>query len=171
MSDDNGKSVNSIPERGGAVPLGATDQQTLQRIPMGADRRTLLIRSAVIGATAGQFPHPNTMTAKLMAGNTVRFEQEYYSVGGGFIEWQGYTPPKKNPPKYLFGRMKELRRDGMMAADLIAAAYNASPRVFENAAESAPEYHLGMTSDPVAGYVQVPCVERCAFGAVKASTA
>jgi hypothetical protein len=28
-----------------------------------------------------------------------------------------------------------------------------------------------MTCDPVAGFVQVPCVERCAFGAVKAWTA
>ena len=28
-----------------------------------------------------------------------------------------------------------------------------------------------MTCDPVAGYVQVPCIERCAFGAVKAWTA
>ncbi|WP_410964436.1 hypothetical protein, partial [Salmonella sp. SAL4447] len=33
----------------------------------------------------------------------------YYSVGGGFIEWKGYTPPKKNPPKYPFRTMKELR--------------------------------------------------------------
>ena len=40
-----------------------------------------------------------------------------------------------------------------------------------NAAESALEAHLGMTCDPVAGYVQVPCIERCAFGAVKAWTA
>ena len=40
----------------------------------------------------------------------------------------------------------------------------------ENAAESALEHHLGMTCDPVAGYVQVPCIERCAFGAVKAWT-
>ena len=42
------------------------------------------------------------------------------------------------------------------------------PDVIENAAESALEHHLGMTCDPVAGYVQVPCIERCAFGAVKA---
>ena len=27
-----------------------------------------------------------------------------------------------------------------------------------------------MTCDPVAGFVQVPCIERCAFGAVKAWT-
>ncbi len=50
------------------------------------------------------------MTAKLMAGDKVLLEQEYYSVGGGFIEWKGYTPPKKNPPKYPFSTMKELRQ-------------------------------------------------------------
>src|SRR4030095_9705527 len=49
------------------------------------------------------------MTVKLLAGNEVLLEQEYYSVGGGFIEWKGYTPPKKNPPKYPFRTMKELR--------------------------------------------------------------
>ena len=49
------------------------------------------------------------MTVKLLAGNDVLLEQEYYSVGGGFIEWKGYTPPKKNPPKYPFATMKELR--------------------------------------------------------------
>jgi L-serine dehydratase len=58
-----------------------------------------------------------------------------------------------------------------MAAALIASAHDASPRVIENAAESAIEHHLGMTCDPVAGYVQIPCIERCAFGAVKAWTA
>jgi L-serine dehydratase len=58
-----------------------------------------------------------------------------------------------------------------MAAALIAAAHNGSPRLVENAAESALEHHLSMTCDPVAGYVQIPCIERCAFGAVKAWTA
>jgi L-serine deaminase len=33
------------------------------------------------------------------------------------------------------------------------------------------EHHLGMTCDPVAGFVQVPCIERCAFADVKAWTA
>jgi L-serine dehydratase len=58
-----------------------------------------------------------------------------------------------------------------MAAAFIAQAMGSSPLVIENAAESALEHHLGMTCDPVAGYVQVPCIERCAFGAVKAWTA
>jgi hypothetical protein len=42
--------------------------------------------------------------------------------------------------------------------------------VIANGAESSLEHHLGMTCDPVAGFVQVPCIERCAYGAVKAWT-
>ena len=45
-----------------------------------------------------------------------------------------------------------------------------SHQVVANAAESSLQHHLGMTCDPVAGFVQVPCIERCAFGAVKAWT-
>ncbi len=307
-------------------------------VKLGSATVTVGLKDVVFDATEGNFPHPNTMTVKLMAGNDVLLEQEYYSVGGGFIEWKGYTPPKKNPPKYPYATMKELRgqaeknnisisdvilanemstmgrtedevyafvdkittamvaivrsglaapegsllpgpiklqskaqtvykraqddrfssdravgslagyalagseenarghlvvtaptggsagvlpavvyglgegarklpqekiRQGMlaaaaigylckhnatlaaaeggcqaeigvasaMAAALIASAYDSTPRVIENAAESALEHHLGMTCDPVAGYVQVPCIERCAFGAVKAWTA
>jgi L-serine dehydratase len=69
------------------------------------------------------------------------------------------------------GCQAEIGVASAMAAALIAAAYDSSPRVLENAAESALEHHLGMTCDPVAGFVQVPCIERCAFGAVKAWTA
>ena len=306
-------------------------------VALGGKTVTVSLKDVVYDATKGDFPHPNTMTCKLLAGDTVVYEQEYYSVGGGFIEWKGYTPPKKNPPKYPFATMKELRghadknklsiaqimlanemaiagrsqeevyafvdkitnamvaivksglnapegvlpgpiklqskastvykraqdeayesdrgigalsafalagseengrghlvvtaptggsagvmpalvyglgeggrklppekiRDGMlaaaaigylckhhatlsaaeggcqaeigvasaMAAALVATAHDATPRVVENAAESALEHHLGMTCDPVAGYVQIPCIERCAFGAVKAWTA
>ena len=57
------------------------------------------------------------------------------------------------------------------SAAFIAQVADSSPLVIENAAESALEHHLGMTCDPVAGYVQVPCIERCVFGAVKAWTA
>src|SRR3569832_610016 len=67
------------------------------------------LKDNIYDATKGDFKHPNTMTGKLLAGNDVLLEQEYYSVGGGFIEWKGYTPPKKNPPKYPFRLMKELR--------------------------------------------------------------
>ncbi len=62
----------------------------------------------VYDAPKGSFPHPNTMTCKLMGGDAILLEQEYYSVGGGFIEWKGYEPPKKGQPKYPYATMKEL---------------------------------------------------------------
>ncbi len=58
-----------------------------------------------------------------------------------------------------------------MGAAMIAEAMGEAPKVVSNAAESALEAHLGMTCDPVAGYVQIPCIERCAYGAVKSWTA
>jgi L-serine dehydratase len=33
------------------------------------------------------------------------------------------------------------------------------------------EHHLGMTCDPIGGLVQVPCIERNAFGAIEAISA
>jgi L-serine dehydratase len=57
-----------------------------------------------------------------------------------------------------------------MGAAAIAAAHDDPPQISANAAGAALEHHLGMTCDPVAGFVQVPCIERCAFGAVKAWT-
>ena len=57
-----------------------------------------------------------------------------------------------------------------MGAAMIAQALGAGPKVVSNAAESALEHHLCMTGDPGAGDVQVPCIERCAYGAVKAWT-
>ena len=69
------------------------------------------------------------------------------------------------------GCQSEIGVASAMAAAFIAQAMGSSAQVIENAAESALEHHLGMTCDPVAGYVQVPCIERCAFGAVKAWTA
>src|SRR5262245_41569365 len=78
-------------------------------VQLGGKTINVSLKDIIYDATKGDFPHPNTMRAKLLAGNTVLLEQDYYSVGGGFIEWKGYTPPKKNPPKYPFSTMKELR--------------------------------------------------------------
>lgn len=58
-----------------------------------------------------------------------------------------------------------------MAAAGLAAALGATPQQIENAAEIGMEHHLGMTCDPVAGLVQIPCIERNAFGAIKAINA
>jgi L-serine dehydratase len=305
-------------------------------VKLGDKTFNATLKDIIYDAPKGDFPHPNTMTCKLMAGDTVLYELEYYSVGGGFIEWKGYQPPKKGQPKYPYSTMKEVLayadkdklslaqvamanevsvsgkseaeinafidkiqtamvnivkaglkaptstlpgpikmktkagevykramddkfearravglvsayalagseenarghlvvtaptggsagvlpalvyslgeggrkmpiekiRDGFLAAALIgylckhnatlsgaeggcqaeigvasamgaafiAQANDQSPQVVANAAEASLQHHLGMTCDPVAGFVQLPCMERCAFGAVKAFT-
>jgi L-serine dehydratase len=305
-------------------------------VKLGSATFNASLKDVIYDAPKGTFPHPNTMTCKLMAGDTVLLEQEYYSVGGGFIEWKGYTPPKKGAPKYPYSTMAELLkhaetakisvaelamanevavsgkseaeinafidkittamvnivktglqgpsitlpgpiklktkaadvytraiddryqaqrgvgvvsayalagseenarghlvvtaptggsagvmpalvyavgeggrklpqekiREGMLAAAAVgylckhnatlsgaeggcqaeigvasamgaaflAQAHDMENQVVANAAEASLQHHLGMTCDPVAGYVQVPCIERCAFGAVKAWT-
>jgi len=303
-------------------------------VAIGPANLTLTLKDIIFDATKGEFHHPNTMTAKLLAGNDTLYELEYCSVGGGFIEWKGYKPPDKGQPKYPYAHAKEFKkyliddkiplakillenemaisgknekdiwefldqvsavmlrgvdtglkmesvlpgpiklhskaaemyrniqkttkgdagraittvaaygfamgeenarghiivtaptagsagilpavlrslhdikvpaqriREGFlaaaaigylckhnatlsgaeggcqaevgvgssMAAAMIAQASGAGPKVVSNAAESALEHHLGMTCDPVAGYVQIPCIERCAYGAVKAWT-
>src|SRR5436190_18865922 len=305
-------------------------------VKLGAKTINVSLKDIIYDAPKGDFHHPNTMTAKLLAGDKVLLEQEYYSVGGGFIEWKGYQPPKKNPPKYPYSTMAEVlehtKRDNITLAQLayanelsisgrdkaeidafldkivgammatvktglnapqgvlpgpiklktkagdvyknamkepmparrgiglvsaaalagseenarghlvitaptggsagvmpaiihslgaeganksqqklreallasavvgylckhnatlsaaeggcqaeigvassmgaaaIAAAHGDPPQIAANAASAALEHHLGMTCDPVAGFVQVPCIERCAFGAVKAWT-
>jgi len=315
--------------------LAANPQQTFP-VKLGNKTFNVSLADIIYDATKGDFPHPNTMTCKLLGGEQVLLEQEYYSVGGGFIEWKGYKPPKKGKPKYPYATMKELvdhaeknkltiaqvilanevtvsgkseadvlafvdkiqnaminivksglaapagtlpgpiklktkagdvykralqdkfeREQGIgvvsayalagseenarghlvvtaptggsagvmpavvyalgeggrkapkdkisqgmltavgvgylckhnatlaaaeggcqaeigvasaMAAAMIAQVMDASPQVVANAAESALEHHLGMTCDPVAGFVQIPCIERCAYGAVKAWT-
>jgi L-serine dehydratase len=305
-------------------------------VKLGDKEFQVSLKDIVYDSPKGNFPHPNTMTCKLMGGKEVIYELEYYSVGGGFIEWKGYKPPKKGQPKYPYSTMKELLahaeqnglsvaevamanevavsgrneeeinafidkittamtniveaglsappstlpgpiklktkagevlkrsmddkfqgqravgvvsayalagseenarghlvvtaptggsagvmpalvytvgksgrnlpqekiRDGMLAAAAIgylckhnatlsgaeggcqaeigvasamgaaflAQAHDFPPQVVANAAESSLEHHLGMTCDPVAGFVQVPCIERCAYGAVKSWT-
>jgi len=313
----------------------ATNPDEAHKVSIGPTTLNLTLKDIVFDAPKGNFHHPNTMTAKLMANDETLYELEYYSVGGGFIEWKGYKPPDKGQPKYPYEHAKQLKkyliddkiplpkllltnemaisgksekeiwefldqvsevmlrgvntglkvesvlpgpiklhskaaamqrnlkttskgeagravsqvasygfamgeenarghiivtaptagsagiipavlksltdvnapkqniRDGFLAAAaigylckhnatlsgaeggcqaevgvgssmgaaMIAQTLGTGPKVVSNAAESALEHHLGMTCDPVAGYVQVPCIERCAYGAVKSWTA
>jgi L-serine dehydratase len=69
------------------------------------------------------------------------------------------------------GCQGEVGSAAAMAAAGLCAAHGGNPGQVENAAEIALEHHLGMTCDPVRGLVQVPCIERNGFGAIKAYTA
>jgi L-serine dehydratase len=54
-----------------------------------------------------------------------------------------------------------------MGAALMAAINNEPISIIENSASIALEHMLGLTCDPVGGYVQVPCIERNAAGALE----
>ena len=58
-----------------------------------------------------------------------------------------------------------------MGAAFMTYALEGPMKKVENAAEIALEHQLGMTCDPVGGYVQIPCIERNAVGAVTAANA
>ncbi|HHG90189.1 MAG TPA: L-serine ammonia-lyase [Devosia sp.] len=69
------------------------------------------------------------------------------------------------------GCQGEVGSASAMAAAALCLAMGGSNAQIENAAEIALEHHLGMTCDPVAGLVQIPCIERNGMGAVKAVAA
>ncbi len=58
-----------------------------------------------------------------------------------------------------------------MAAGALAAVLGGTPAQIENAAEIAMEHNLGLTCDPVGGFVQMPCIERNAIAAGTALSA
>lgn len=69
------------------------------------------------------------------------------------------------------GCQAEIGSASSMAAGAMATILGANAFKACNAAEMAMEHHLGLTCDPVAGLVQIPCIERNAFGAIKAISA
>jgi L-serine dehydratase len=69
------------------------------------------------------------------------------------------------------GCQAEIGVSSAMAAAGLTEALGGTQRQSLMAAEIAMEHHLGMTCDPIAGLVQVPCIERNTMGAIKAITA
>ena len=69
------------------------------------------------------------------------------------------------------GCQGEVGSAAAMAAAGLCSVRGGTTEQIENAAEIALEHHLGMTCDPVKGLVQVPCIERNGFGAIKAHAA
>lgn len=104
--------------------LAANPNQSFP-VKIGAKSLTLSLKDIIYDAPKGEFPHPNTMTCKLMGGDKVLNELEYYSVGGGFIEWKGMPPPKKGQPKYPYSVMSELqahaKKNNLTVAQVVLA--------------------------------------------------
>jgi L-serine dehydratase len=84
---------------------------------------------------------------------------------GGLIKWNASISGAE------VGCQGEVGSASAMAAAGLCAVMGGTPEQIENAAEIALEHHLGMTCDPIAGLVQVPCIERNGLGAIKAVSA
>lgn len=69
------------------------------------------------------------------------------------------------------GCQAEIGVSSAMAAAGLTELLGGTPEQVLMAAEIAMEHHLGLTCDPIAGLVQVPCIERNAMGAIKAINA
>ena len=69
------------------------------------------------------------------------------------------------------GCQAEIGVSSSMAAAALCELMGGTPAQVLMAAEIAMEHHLGMTCDPIAGLVQIPCIERNTMGAIKAINA
>lgn len=69
------------------------------------------------------------------------------------------------------GCQAEIGVSSAMAAAALTESMGGTQKQATMAAEIAMEHHLGMTCDPIAGLVQIPCIERNTMGAIKAITA
>jgi len=69
------------------------------------------------------------------------------------------------------GCQGEVGSAAAMAAAGLCEVLGGTPEQVVNAAEIGLEHHLGMTCDPIGGLVQIPCIERNGFGAIKAISA
>ena len=101
-------------------------------------------------------------------GGTIEQVREFLltsSAIGGIIKYRSSISGAE------VGCQGEVGAAASMAAAGLCALRGGTPQQIENAAEIALEHHLGMTCDPVKGLVQVPCIERNGFGAIKAYTA
>ena len=69
------------------------------------------------------------------------------------------------------GCQAEIGVSSAMAAAALTECMGGTQKQTLMAAEIAMEHHLGLTCDPIAGLVQIPCIERNTMGAIKAITA
>lgn len=100
-------------------------------------------------------PHPDSIHRFLLtAGGIAILYKKNASISGADVGCQG-----------------EVGVACSMAAAALAEYMGGTPHQVENAAEIGMEHNLGLTCDPIAGLVQIPCIERNAIAAVKAINA
>ena len=81
------------------------------RVEIGDASVMISLADIVHDAVIHDYPYSNTLVAQLLdAGGEVLFEKAYYSVGGGFVQWDGWKAPEQGEPVYPYSNMKELRQ-------------------------------------------------------------
>lgn len=86
-------------------------------IALGSRSIPFAQQQIVFGPVVHEFPYNNTLTLQLFGGNNLLYEMEYYSVGGGFIQWKGWEEPQIDIPPYPYQSMEDLK--SMMAENNI----------------------------------------------------
>ncbi len=98
-----------------------------------------------------EFSENRILKALLVAGLVGNLIKENASISGAEVGCQG-----------------EVGSACAMAAAAVTQLLGGTTYQIEYAASSGLEHHLGLTCDPIAGLVQIPCIERNAFGAQRA---
>ncbi|MEF2144806.1 MAG: L-serine ammonia-lyase [Desulfovibrionaceae bacterium] len=78
-------------------------------IDLGPVRIPLSLDHVVFDDIHHHYPYSNTMVFRLHGQGAVLAEKEYYSVGGGFLQWEGWVEPSLGEPVHPYGTMNDLR--------------------------------------------------------------
>ncbi len=78
-------------------------------IPLDGVKLSITADSIIFDAVTHDYPYSNTMVIRFRSAKKVLLEMEYYSVGGGFVQWKGWSHPEIPPPPYPYENMEELK--------------------------------------------------------------
>ena len=93
------------------LPSLRKDPQARHALRLGGREFFLALEDICFGPVQHDAPFSNTLRCSLRdAEDREIFGREYYSVGGGFIQWKGWTPPERGRPVHPYGTMRELHR-------------------------------------------------------------
>lgn len=88
----------------------ATAPGTPYSVDLGNAMISLCVNDVEHDEIRHSFPFSNTLIIDLLDGaGAPLLSRTYYSVGGGFIQWEGWEPPVLGEPVHKYGTMTELR--------------------------------------------------------------
>lgn len=109
----------------------AHDEEVRRSITIGQRSLPFAVSEVIFDTSDSDLAFANTMTIALLGtDDRTIVKREYHSVGGGFIQWDGWTAPERGLPAYPYASMAELlaieEREGMPMHDILLANEMAS---------------------------------------------